>query len=79
MGLVRWLRETASRQVPQWLLYIGVFVALGLMVLSQSILRFDLLQAMAFGLVVGVAIAYVGKLIWAAANPLSDSDDLADD
>ncbi len=64
--------------MPQWLLYAGVFVALGVMALSRSILGFEWLLAMALVLGVGVGIAYAGKLIWAAANPLSDSDDPLD-
>jgi len=76
MGIVRWLRQTASRQVPQWLLYLGVVTSLLVLAVLHYVFLFEWLPAMAMGLILGVVIASALKLIWAAMNPVSDSDGL---
>ena len=60
------------------MLYLGVVIVVGVLVLFHYVLGFGWVQTMGLGLVTGVAIASVAKLIWAAANPVSDSDDPLD-
>lgn len=78
VSLVRWLRETMSRQVPRWMLYAGVAFALGVLILLQYVVRLGWLQSMVLAMVLAIPVLSVAKLVWAAANPLPDSEDRLD-
>lgn len=60
------------------MLYVGVGIVVGVLVLFHYVLGFGWVETTVLGLVTGVVIASVAKLIWAVANPISDSDDHPD-
>lgn len=72
--LLRWLRETSTREVPDWMRNGGVVGVFGILILLRF-LGFGWLETILVAMVVGVGLASVAKLIWAAANPLSEDDD----
>jgi hypothetical protein len=72
--LLRWLRETAGRQVPEGWYYRGIGLALAVLFVFRYVLGFGWLQAIVLGSIVAAALASIAKLVWAAANPLSESD-----
>jgi len=51
----------------------GVVAMFGILIFLR-LLGFGWLETILVGLVVGVGLASVAKLIWAAANPLSEYD-----
>jgi hypothetical protein len=57
----------------------GVVGVIAILFFFREVVGFGWLQTIAVSAIVGVCLASIAKLIWAAANPLSTSDDIFDD
>lgn len=75
---LRWLRETSSRQVPDWMRNGGVVGVFAVLIFFRLVLGYGWLETVAVGVIVGVSLASLAKIIWAAANPLAPYDDPTD-